>query len=111
MLITATIHIYDAKQCDLKKALDSLDLKYTSQPCKYNGMNEISDGIFKLGKGVLSWNFVAFIGILVLHLGPPLKHKHVCVNISCGVVSINLNANLYIILCDSKNTMLLMYMC
>ena len=103
MLITTTSHIYNAKKCDLKKALDSLDLKYTSQPCKYYGMKEISHEIFKLGKGVLSWNFIAFIGILFLHFGPSLKYKHVCVNISCGVVSINLDTNLYITLYDSKS--------
>ncbi|XP_078327044.1 uncharacterized protein LOC111123564 isoform X1 [Crassostrea virginica] len=87
LLITTTSHIYNAKKCDLKKALDSLDLKYTSQPCKYYGMKEISHEIFKLGKGVLSWNFIAFIGILFLHFGPSLKYKHVCVNISCGVIT------------------------
>lgn len=66
-------------------------------------MKEISHEIFKLGKGVLSWNFIAFIGILFLHFGPSLKYKHVCVNISCGVVSINLDTNLYITLYDSKS--------
>ncbi|XP_078317747.1 uncharacterized protein LOC144620552 [Crassostrea virginica] len=73
VLITNTTHILDAPHCNLKKALDYLDLKYTVQPCKYNDIKAISNELFKLGKGVLSWNFIVFIGTLVLYFGPSFK--------------------------------------
>ena len=96
VLITSTTHIDKAPRCDLKKALDFLDLKYTSQPCKYNGVKEISNELFKLGKGVLSWNFIVFIGTLVLYFGPSFEHKLIIIYIHCAIVSMNSNAYLYI---------------
>lgn len=111
MLITTTTHIIDAPHCDLKKALDYLDLKYTVQPCKYNDIKAISNELFKLGKGVLSWNFIVFIGTLVLYFGPSFKDFPKIIYIYFAIVSINSNEYLCIALHNSKINAAYSYTC
>lgn len=67
VLIFSSTDIPMAKPCDLKKALDSIGLEFTS-PCTYNDIN--SSSLCSWGIAMLVVKFTFFIMLLFLNLMP-----------------------------------------
>ena len=60
-LISSSVHCKNVKPCELQTALDFIYLKYTTHPCKYSAIKEMSSGFLGLGIILLCWNAILFL--------------------------------------------------
>ena len=63
LIISLSLDISHLKPCDLETALDSIYLKFTPHPCKYNAIKEMAKAIETLASVQLVWMFAVLYSV------------------------------------------------
>ena len=61
ILIVSSALCKEVKPCELQTALDFIFLKYTTHPCKYNAIKNMSGGFLALGISMSCWTVLYFV--------------------------------------------------
>ena len=67
-LIVSSALCTKVKPCELQIALDFIFVKYTSHPCKYNAIKDMSAGFLALGISMLCCTVLLFVPTICLCL-------------------------------------------
>ena len=81
ILIVSSALCTKVKPCELQTALDFIFVKYTTHPCKYNAIKDMSSGILALGISMLCWIVLLFVQTIYVYFGKIEEKKRVIAKI------------------------------
>nr|XP_022324866.1 uncharacterized protein LOC111125394 [Crassostrea virginica]XP_022324867.1 uncharacterized protein LOC111125394 [Crassostrea virginica]XP_022324868.1 uncharacterized protein LOC111125394 [Crassostrea virginica] len=107
ILIVSSALCTKVKPCELQTALDFIFVKYTTYPCKYNAIKDMSSGILALGISMLCWIVLLFVQTIYVYFGKIEEKKRAIAKIVVIIGTfafIIANLVLYIIFMREKET-------